>query len=131
MILKGRSKIFRRALEIDKNDIASHFNIACAYSLTEQPKKSLQHLHNAVQYGFKDFEKIKTHDDLAFVRIQPEFEAFEQNHFQLPDQVKEIPIQEKQDDQLLNQLKKLAELRDKGLITEEEYVKEKSKLSRQ
>ena len=127
---EGAIEDFQKALEVDKRDIASHFNIACAYSLTEQPRKAIEHLHLAVQNGFADFQKIKTHDDLAFVRIQPEFEKFSENGFKLEDQIKEIPIQEEKDDQLLNQLKKLAELRDKGLITEEEYAKEKRKISR-
>ena len=29
-----------------------------------------------VKLGLKDYEKILNHDDLAFVRIQPEFEDF-------------------------------------------------------
>ena len=125
-------KDFNKALEIEPKDIATHFNIACAYSLTENPTLSFQHLHKAVVLGFNDFEKIKTHDDLAFLRIQPEFEKFKENNFLLSEQEapKTIPEKDKApDDVLLGQLNKLAELREKGLITEEEYVQEKRKLT--
>ena len=127
---EGAIDDFKKALEIDKNDIASHFNIACAYSLTEKADQSFYHLGQAVRNGFSDFDKIKTHDDLAYIRIQPEFEKLMENKFQSASGVKDIPIQDEKDDQLLNQLQKLAELRDKGLITQEEFVKEKAKLSR-
>ena len=124
---------FKKALEIEPKDIATHFNLACAYSLTEQPKKSFQHLHSAVTLGFNDFEKITKHDDLAFVRIQPEFETFKANNFQLgkteAPPKEEIEKDTQKDDLLLSQLKKLSELREKGLITEEEYIQEKRKLT--
>lgn len=124
-------KDFNKALEIEPKDIATHFNIACAYSLTENPALSFQHLHKAVVLGFNDFEKIKTHDDLAFLRIQPEFEKFKENNFLLSEQeATKAPAEDKApDDVLLGQLNKLAELREKGLITEEEYVQEKRKLT--
>ena len=125
---------FKKGLEISPRDIALHFNIACAYSLTEQKEKAFQHLDQAVEFGFSDFEKIKTHDDLAYVRIQPEFDTFAEAGFRLtqpPVQPEETPAgPEQTDDKLLSQLKRLAELRDKGLITENEFVAEKQKLMR-
>jgi TM2 domain-containing membrane protein YozV len=127
---------FIKGLEINPADVALHFNIACAYSLTEQADKALTHLDKAVELGFTDFDRIKTHDDLAFVRIQPEFEDYEGANFRLiskSDQPsdKETPqAMEPTDDKLLTQLKRLAELRDKGLITEHEFVEEKEKLMR-
>lgn len=135
---------FQKGLEISPRDIALHFNIACAYSLTEKAQKAIYHLDKAVEFGFSDLDKIRTHDDLAFVRIQPEFEPFAEAGFRLapkpteeastpetqtPPQ-KEEPPAEPADDKLLTQLKRLAELRDKGLITEAEFVVEKEKLMR-
>jgi len=137
---------FNKGLEIEPNDIALHFNIACAYSLTEQKEKALSHLDRAVQLGFKDFKKIDTHDDLAFVRIQDEFLIFKDNGYRISGGEKQsspakeqskAKVTEKKDsnplddDILLRQLNKLDELRKKGLLTEKEFAAEKRKLLRQ
>lgn len=141
---------FKKGLELEPEDISLHFNLACAYSLTEKANLSYEHLSKSVSYGFKDFEKIKNHDDLAFLRIQPEFHAFEQNGYQL---VLNIPIEEKSEEQavqneetkqnpiaeeeplnddiLLSQLNKLDELRKRGLISDREFQMEKRKLLRE
>ena len=130
--LQAAIEDFDKGLEIDRKDISLHFNIACAYSLTEQADKALFHLSKAVEYGFKDFNKIKTHDDLAFVRIQPEFEQFEANGFRTVKTPQLEPPKENllDDDILLSQLNRLAELKNKGLITEKEFLAEKQKLIR-
>lgn len=130
--LEAAIEDFKKGLEIDPNDISLNFNIACAYSLTEQVDLAYQHLSKAVENGFKDFEKIKTHDDLAYVRIQPQFEEFETNGFRLMEQLQlDAPKEDLlSDDLLLSQLKRLAELKEKGLITEKEFDIEKRKLMR-
>ncbi len=139
--IEGAIEDFQKGLELDPNDMALHFNLAAAYSLTEKTDQSYYHLAKAVENGFKDFEKIKTHDDLAFLRIQEGFEAFQENGYRLtsdtssqtveeiPD-VEELPDQVIKDDILLSQLQKLSELRNKGLLSEKEYVVEKEKLMR-
>ncbi|MEM1323085.1 MAG: SHOCT domain-containing protein [Bacteroidota bacterium] len=120
---------FKKALEIDDRDIAVHFNIACAYSLTEQKEKSFFHLSQAVELGFKDFERIKTHDALAFLRIQDEFEAFQANGYQMTTNMKASTDEVLEENSaLLEQLKQLAALRDKGLLTEDEFLLQKKKL---
>jgi TM2 domain-containing membrane protein YozV len=125
-------KDFEKGLEIDPKDVALHFNLACAYSLDEAVDKAYHHLDKAVEHGLKDFDRIKSHEDLAFVRIQPRFEEFQANGFRLKSTPKIDPPKESllDDDALLSQLKRLAELRDKGLITEQEFLKEKEKLMR-
>lgn len=128
---------FNKGLEIDNRDVALHFNIACAYSLTEQKEKAYHHIKKAVEYGFKDYEKIQTHDDLAFIRIQPEFEPFKKSGFtsykvEGEAQAKQVAAasveEEVKDDVLLSQLNKLAELRKKGLLSEQEFAYERKKL---
>jgi tetratricopeptide (TPR) repeat protein len=136
--LEGAIEDFKRGLEIQPQDISLHFNLACAYSLTEQVDKAYTHLDRAVALGFDDFEKIKSHDDLAYVRIQDRFESFKTNGFRLDMPVVEETeikpgirqIEEKGDDVLLTQLKRLAELRDRGLLSEKEFLIEKKKLTR-
>lgn len=136
--LEGAIADFKKGLEIHPKDISLHFNIACAYSLTEQVDKAYTHLDKAVALGFNDFEKIKTHDDLAYVRIQDRFDDFQKNGFRLePVSAVESPASKEktveepvQDDLLLSQLRRLAELRDRGLLSEQEFIIEKKKLTR-
>ena len=121
---------FQKGLEIEPKDIALHFNLACAYSLTEKKEEAFYHLDQAIKNGFKNTERILNHDDLAYIRIQPEFETFKANGFQL-DKSSAAKIEMdniQKDDVLLSQLNKLAELRKKGLLSEEEFSLEKKKL---
>lgn len=138
---------FRKGLEISPNDIALHFNIACAYSLTEKKSMAYHHLSKAVSLGLKDVERILSHDDLAFVRIQPEFDAFratgfKTNPFAVAEKTTEIPKvtqiqrdspieEDAMDDTLLAQLNKLSELRKKGILSEDEFIFERKKILRQ
>lgn len=127
---KGAIEDFEKALTIDDQDIATHFNIACAYSIMEEKEKSFYHLGKAVELGYADHEKIKTHDALAYLRIQDEFEGFVKNGYKLGSG--EGPQQEQlsANNDLLEQLNKLAELREKGLLTQEEFELQKRKLLR-
>lgn len=131
--LEGAIEDFQKSLQMEPRDIATHFNIACAYSLTEQPAKAYHHLSKAVELGFNDYEKINTHDDLAFVRIQKQWDGFKQSGYRQYTAFENQPFAEEkpepQNDLLLDQLNKLNELRQKGLITEAEYVMEKRRLN--
>lgn len=127
---EGAIRDFEKALEIAPKDVALHFNLACAHSLVEHADKAFFHLDKAVDYGFDDFQRIKEHDALAFLRIQPQFDQFEANGFRMAPQL-EAPKEDllsSANVDLLDQLKRLGELRDKGLLTEEEFVAQKKKL---
>ncbi len=128
----------KKALEVDDQDADIYFNLACVNSLLENKNESFDCLQKAIQLGFKDLELIKSHDDLAYLRIQPEFENFEKNGFsnyrpsQQSGRKKELPANDPNltDDILLSQLNKLKELRDKGVLSEKDYVLESKKLLR-
>ena len=127
----GAIEDFKKALEIDQNDIPTHFNIACAYSLTEDKEKAFYHLDKAIENGYKDFDKIQSHDAFAFIRIQDDFEDFVKNGYRLNKNQKASANGENMPDaDLLEKLKKLAELRDTGILTEEEFLTQKEKLLR-
>jgi len=122
---------FTKGLEIEPKDVSLHFNLACAYSLNEEKEKSYHHLQKAVENGLKETNKILEHDDLAFIRIQPEFEAFKAASFkQTAQSNKKLEETSVPNDQLLAQLNKLDELRKKGLLADNEYLLEKEKLLR-
>lgn len=121
---------FHKALKIDPKDISIHFNLACAYSLMEDKEKAFKHLELAVAKGLKDTGRIMNHDDLAFLRIQPEFQDFKVNGFKLIRRVQNNPErgEKPMDDILLAQLNRLMELRKKGVLTEQEFLRERKKV---
>lgn len=127
----GAIEDFEKSLELEPRDIATHFNLACTYSLTENVEGAFKHLDRAVTLGFKDFKKIKEHHALAYLRIQKQFEEFQENGYRLSQKSwkktdEENLLDTKPD--LLDQLKKLGDLRDKGLLTEQEFADQKKKL---
>jgi len=126
---------FHKALKIDPKDVSIYFNLACAYSLMEDKEKAFKYLEMAVAHGMRDSERILSHDDLAFVRIQPEFESFRTSGFKRSginqqkraegsDPQQQAPM----DDILLAQLNRLMELRKKGVLTEQEFLRERKKV---
>jgi TM2 domain-containing membrane protein YozV len=131
---------FDKALSLDPQSIPAHFNLACAHSLMEHKDQAFYHLDRAVALGFDDFEAIRTRDHLAYIRIQEEYLQFEANNFRLAKQLK-TPQENLLDQKppaaapevktdLLQQLQQLANLKEKGLLTEAEFNKQKEKLLR-
>lgn len=130
------AKDFEKILELAPDDIATHFNLACCYSYLENSAKAFLHLEKAVALGFNDFDKIISHDALAYIRTAPEFAAFKSNGYKMPEKAPAKPdlLQELQDknidksDPLLEQLQRLAALRERGILTEEEFMNQKRKM---
>jgi len=130
---EGAIEDFRKALGDDAKDVAVHFNIACAYSIMEDADQAFYHLDEAVKHGFVDFNRIHEHDALAYIRIHEDYETFVKRGYQLEEKQEasksEVPDILKNPD-LLVQLKQLGELREKGLLTEEEFQTQKKRILR-
>ena len=139
---------FIKANELKYDDAPVHFYLARCYSMAEDTKNALTHLDAAIAFGIPA-RQINATDDLAFLRMQPEFKDFEASNyrfeekgktktFRIPKKVvkksipKEIPPKEIDMDapppDFLEKLQKLSELREKGYLTEEEFVQQKEKL---
>jgi len=122
---------FHKALKIDPNDISLYFNLACAYSLMEDKDEAFKYLELSVTKGLKDHSRIMSHDDLAYLRIQPEFQDFKSRGFKRTRQAQrgtEENTNKPMDDILLAQLNRLMELRKKGVLTEQEFARERKKV---
>ena len=141
---------FQKANELKYDDAPVHFYLARCYSMLEDTKNALTHLDAAIAFGIPP-QKIKTTDDLAYLRVQPEFKDFEKSNYRFsPDfkpianpegkqsiserksRIKTKPAPEEQLDapppDFLEKLQKLSELREKGYLTEEEFIQQKEKL---
>jgi TM2 domain-containing membrane protein YozV len=125
--MKGALEDFLEALAADPNNPSAHFNLACTYSILEDAERGFFHLEQAVACGFRESEKILTHDSLAFLRIQPAWPSFAAAGFRM---VKPASLESGDDGNLLAALKRLQEQRLNGEITEADFQALKEKLLR-
>jgi len=127
---EGAIMDYKQALEISPENAALHYNMAATHSLLEQKEKSYHHIEKAIEYGFKDKDRILKKDAFAFLRIQSDFDDFKANGFRVTrhKSIKAPKDDLLQDDLLLSQLNKLKDLRTRGLLSEKEFNFEKEKL---
>lgn len=137
----GAVEAFQESLKGHYENPSTHFNLACTYSMLELAEDAFHHLDKAVQYGFDDFNKIDNHHALSFIRTQPAYTSFRKNNFQLPaglpspqeellSLTSQKPSQREEEPRIdvLDQLLQLGDLKEKGLLTEEEFTLQKRKL---
>ena len=138
----GAVEAFQESLHENYENPSTHFNLACTYAMMELPGDAFFHLEKAVSFGFDDFHKIEQHNALSFLRARPEYESFRNNHYQvpagLPAQKQDLLSSQETDSaeltkesqplDILDQLLQLGDLREKGLLTEEEFTVQKRKL---
>ncbi|MFZ4543384.1 MAG: NINE protein [Saprospiraceae bacterium] len=129
---------FEKALQKEPTDAPTLFNMACSYSMIENKALAFKYLGLSVQHGMKDFQKILSHDGLAYLRIQSEWDNFVSNDFKAitvttsntdeteteTDKKPESATEEKP----IETLRSLYESRQKGLIDEEQFELESKKL---
>lgn len=110
---RGAMSDFSKVLEQQPDDIPTRFNLACVHSMSEEPEQAYFHLSRAVELGFKDFDRIRTNDSLAYMRVQPDWANFVAAGFR---------ISANESATLLQQLKQLTNLREQGRLSEEEFA---------
>lgn len=134
--LPGAIADLKRSIDLHPDDPQAHYQLASAYSLSEKAEDAFKHLSIAVAQGFNDYERIKSDDAFAFLRIHPDFDAFEQAGYQRHSTLRtsrpatEEAAEGPMDQTLLAQLQRLAEMRKKGLITDEDFEVEKRRIMR-
>lgn len=130
----GAMEDFRKALNSNFKDSSVHFYLACCYSINEEPEKALFHLDKAVDFGFVDFEKIHDYDSLAYLRTHNRFEEFVKNSYQIPrylpsDEDAQLnTMEDAKAMDILDQIAQLGALYEKGVLTPEEFQRQKQKL---
>ena len=133
---EGAIDDFESLLAQDPDDPFIHFNLATCYAMLENADQGFNHLGLAVKYGFDDFIKINNHYSLAYLRSRKEWDQFVKNGYRhvllLPSPEENLLNDERP--LLLKKLEKieeLGEMREKGLMTEEEFLTKKRDLLNQ
>jgi TM2 domain-containing membrane protein YozV len=126
---RGAIQEYLKSLQIRPNDSQINFNLACLYSLEEDAAAAFLHLQRAVEQGYNHLDKIQTHDHLAFLRTQPQFETFVRSGYKLQASLaaKNTQSMELTDD-VIAKLERLAMLKERGVLTEAEFQAQKIKL---
>lgn len=125
---------FQEALGVSPRDPEIHFLLACTYSLLENTDRAFFHLDKAVAFGMADHTRIKTEDGLAYLRSQDSFLRFEENGYRLLARTGQHTEglagagEAITGGDLLDQLSRLESLRNRGLLTEEEFEGQKRRL---
>jgi len=76
----------QKAIKIYPDDIASHYNLACGYALSNNNDMGMKYLKIALEKGFKDYDLLSQDPDIQNLRKLPEFTALVKQYF--PDKVK-------------------------------------------
>jgi tetratricopeptide (TPR) repeat protein len=121
--------IIRRAITLDPANHSLHFNLACLYALTRDAE-AFSSLETAIEYGYMNFDKIKSYMDLEWLRNHPDYETFVKNGYKVKagSNNSSTAANSNAVDDLYDQLEKLGKLKEKGLITEEEFQQQKKKI---
>ena len=126
-------KYFEDALQYDYNDPHTHFMLSCCHSIARDAKQAYFHLASAVDFGFQEFEEIYHNEALAWLRSQPDFDAFVKNGYRQvaflatpkPDLLESKSYY---DATLLDRIADLGELLERGVITREDFESQKKEL---
>ncbi len=79
--LPAARSYFNKTLTILPDHAETYFLLACIDSLEEQKADAFSKLEKAIELDLTGRDRILKEDKLAYLRIQPEFEAFRDRHF--------------------------------------------------
>jgi len=57
------------------DDAFAHYNLACSYSLLDQPERAVAEIQRAIDLGYRDFKWLRRDPDLRKVRRHALFKA--------------------------------------------------------
>ena len=122
--------IYKSALVYSEKSPNTHFKLAKMYSLKGDSDNSFHYLSKAVEDGFTDFEIINKDSALIFLRNNPAYANFATNGYKISKNQIEESNSSKQPEpkeDSFEKLKKLSELKNLGIISDEEYEIQRKK----
>lgn len=138
---EGAVESFYKSLKDNGDNPAIHFNLACCFSVLQEPEDAFFHLEKAIDHGFDALGKVHTHPSLKWLRTRPEFASFVENNYRmlktLPEPQSDLlaaqpappkAVEENQVDDTIEKILQLGELKNKGILTQAEFEKQKQKI---
>ena len=119
----GAAHSFLESIEKFGESPQVHFNLACCYSMLNDAEMTYLHLEKAVANGLDNIEKIHDHKALAFIRQDEKFNSFVKNNYKRP--FEDMPNEKAENEP---EEVKLGDLKEKGIINEEEFNLQKKKI---
>ena len=124
---------FEKAVEQDPGLTAAYFNLACAYSIKRDAEKAYRNLTHAIEAGFDDFDRIKKHLALAYLRSRPDFEAYVANGYKVVEKLPEpsedlIENINRFNPEVLDKLELLGDRLESGELTRTQFEEEKRRI---
>ncbi len=124
--LKSALSGINEVLEINPYHPYALFTGAKIYSLLKDKKECFDLIQRTYQSKHPFFVKALSHSDFDFIRSQPEFQEFVKNGYNLPKPNPPIAIVNSISP--ADELKKLSDLKESGVLTEEEFQIQKQKV---
>jgi tetratricopeptide (TPR) repeat protein len=110
-----------KALQLDSENPTIHYNLASLYSLKGDEENTFFHIKRAVEEGYKNYDAFQKNSDFEFIRNCPKFNDFVNNGYKF-----------EKDDAIVSdkysELEKISVLKEKGILTEDEFISEKNKI---
>lgn len=122
--------LLNRAVSIQPYNNKLYYNLACIYSTKQDIDNCLLNMQKAIENGYSDFNKINGYANLAWMRNHEKYKLFVANAYRLSTVSNAPPVQESKslDHHKIEALEKLASLKEKGILTEEEFAEQKKKI---
>ena len=132
---------YEQALDLDLHDGESRVLAARAYTLLEDRDGAYRHLAKAVQLRATNLDLVDADPDFAWLRTQPDFAARRRAGYLVPERAPwslnpqsavtpEAPALPSPGANVLDDLERLAALRERGVLDETEFAREKARLLR-
>lgn len=124
---------FEEALDIEPGSPAALFNLACCYSMMNEARAAYDYLSLAIENGFTDFQKLETHQALAYLRDRSDYQTFVDNGYKVVDQLPEpksdlIEQLQNFNPSILDKIEVLGERLESGELTRDEFEAEKRRI---
>ncbi len=124
---QGAADLYEEALDMELSDGSSRVYAARCYSLLEDEPNAYRHLRRAVQLKAANLELVQSDPGFAWLRTRPNYAERRGAGFAEREKVAALPPS---GPNLLDQLEQLGRLRERGLLDDEEFSREKRRLLR-
>ena len=123
--------LLNRAATMQPFNNKLYYNMVCIYSSKQDIDNCLIYMQRAIESGYTDFNKINSYANLAWMRNHEKYKIFASNGYRVASvKTEPVPIQGNKsfDHNKIEALEKLAGLKERGIITDEEFAEQKKKI---